>query len=117
MKMNDMVIASVDDHIIEPPNMFDQHLSAEHRKLAPRYVHDDLGNGIWDWQHEGIKTYNVGLNAVVGRPKEEYGTEPAGIHQMRKAVLETLPGTLGCTHLNDVLRSMAEVPVMTGHVN
>ncbi|MBS3960224.1 MAG: DUF2889 domain-containing protein [Sandarakinorhabdus sp.] len=31
---------------------------------------------------------------------------------MRSAVLETLPGTLGCTHLNDVLRSMAEVPMM-----
>ncbi len=32
--------------------------------------------------------------------------------EMRAAVLETLPGTLGCTHLNDVLRSMAEVPMM-----
>jgi hypothetical protein len=28
----------------------------------------------------------------------------------RLAVLDTLPGTLGCTHLNDVLRSMADVP-------
>jgi hypothetical protein len=31
---------------------------------------------------------------------------------LRAAVLTTLPGILGCTHLNDVLRSMAEVPVM-----
>ena len=84
MKVNDLVIASVDDHIIEPPNMFDQHLSAEHRKLAPQYVMDSQGNGIWDWAYEGVKTYNVGLNAVVGRPKEEYGTEPANIDQMRK---------------------------------
>ena len=44
MKMNDMIIASVDDHIIEPPSMFDQHLSAEHRKLAPQYVLDDRGD-------------------------------------------------------------------------
>ncbi len=36
--------------------------------------------------------------------------------QLREAVLETLPGTLGCTHLNDVLRSMAEVPVMAAHL-
>jgi predicted TIM-barrel fold metal-dependent hydrolase len=83
MKMNDMVIASVDDHIIEPPTMFDQHLSAEHRKLAPRYVKDAQGNGLWRWEHEGIQTFNVGLNAVVGRPKDEYGTEPANIEQMR----------------------------------
>jgi hypothetical protein len=28
----------------------------------------------------------------------------------RRSVLDTLPGTLGCTHLNDVLRSLADVP-------
>jgi Protein of unknown function (DUF2889) len=37
--------------------------------------------------------------------------------EMRAAVLETLPGTLGCTHLNDVLRSMAEVPMMMERVS
>lgn len=84
MQMNDMIIASVDDHIIEPPTMFDQHLSAEHRNLAPRYVVDDQGNAFWWWEHEGKKTFNVGLNAVVGRPREEYGMEPANINQMRK---------------------------------
>jgi Protein of unknown function (DUF2889) len=30
--------------------------------------------------------------------------------ELRAKVLETLPGIWGCTHLNDVLRSMAEVP-------
>lgn len=30
----------------------------------------------------------------------------------REAVLETLPGALGCTHLNDVLRSLADVPAL-----
>jgi predicted TIM-barrel fold metal-dependent hydrolase len=84
MRMEDMIIASVDDHIIEPPTMFEQHLSAEHRKLAPRYVTDDAGNAFWWWEHEGLKTFNVGLNAVVGRPREEYGMEPANIDQMRK---------------------------------
>jgi Protein of unknown function (DUF2889) len=28
----------------------------------------------------------------------------------RQSVITTLPNTLGCTHLNDVLRSLAEVP-------
>ena len=31
---------------------------------------------------------------------------------LRDAVLETLPGPLGCTHLNDVLRALADVPVL-----
>lgn len=88
MKMNDMIIASVDDHIIEPPTMFDQHLSAEHRKLAPEYVTDDDGNGYWWWEHEQKKTYAVGLNAVVGRPKEEYGMEPVNINQMRRGTMD-----------------------------
>jgi Protein of unknown function (DUF2889) len=35
---------------------------------------------------------------------------------LRAKVLETLPGTLGCTHLNDVLRSMAEVPQLASQL-
>jgi len=34
----------------------------------------------------------------------------AGLTGFRLEVLERLPGTMGCTHLNDVLRSMADVP-------
>jgi hypothetical protein len=36
----------------------------------------------------------------------------APITDFRLEVLSRLPGTLGCTHLNDVLRSLAEVPHM-----
>ena len=32
--------------------------------------------------------------------------------EMRTRVIEELPGVLGCTHLNDLLRSLAEVPSM-----
>jgi hypothetical protein len=31
---------------------------------------------------------------------------------MREAVLAALPGTAGCTHLNDALRALAEVPAL-----
>jgi len=47
MQINDLILISVDDHVIEPATMFDQHLSPEHRKLAPAYITDDKGNGIW----------------------------------------------------------------------
>jgi Protein of unknown function (DUF2889) len=33
----------------------------------------------------------------------------------RQDVLDTLPGNLGCTHLNDVLRSLADVPILAAH--
>ena len=83
LNMEDMVICSVDDHIVEPPNMFDQHVSAETKKLFPQYVLDADGNGFWNWEHQDKRTYNIGLNAVVGRPREEYGMEPMNIDQMR----------------------------------
>lgn len=34
------------------------------------------------------------------------------LRDMRMRVIEELPGVLGCTHLNDLLRSLAEVPSM-----
>ena len=84
MRMEDMIIISVDDHPVEPPTMFDQHLSKEQIKLAPQYVVEDSGAAYWWWEHEQLKTYCVGLNAVVGRPREEYGFEPENLTQMRK---------------------------------
>ncbi|MEN2792619.1 DUF2889 domain-containing protein [Sphingomonas oligophenolica] len=34
------------------------------------------------------------------------------VEDFREAVVDVLPGTLGCTHLNDVLRALADVPVL-----
>ena len=38
------------------------------------------------------------------------------LSQLREAVLDKLPGTLGCTHLNDALRALAEVPVLANYI-
>jgi len=35
-----------------------------------------------------------------------------GLEQLRRQVPRTLPGTLGCTHLNDMLRALADVPTL-----
>lgn len=34
------------------------------------------------------------------------------LDEMRQTVIEKLPGTMGCTHLNDVLRSLADAPAL-----
>lgn len=34
------------------------------------------------------------------------------VREFRQAVLDTLAGTVGCTHLNDVLRALADVPAL-----
>ena len=36
--------------------------------------------------------------------------------RLRQTVLDQLPGTLGCTHLNDALRALAEVPALVNHL-
>jgi hypothetical protein len=40
----------------------------------------------------------------------------AKLADLRQTVLDELPGTLGCTHLNDVLRALAEVPALLDHL-
>lgn len=40
----------------------------------------------------------------------------ADISTMRQKVLDELPGTLGCTHLNDALRALAEVPALVRYL-
>lgn len=82
MKTEDMIIISVDDHIVEPADMFEQHLPPELKAKAPQYVMDANGNGYWEYENRRVS--NIGLNAVVGRPRDEYGMEPTAIDQMRK---------------------------------
>jgi len=81
VQIDDMIIVSVDDHIVEPPDMFQRHLPAKYRDLAPRVVHKDNGTDVWLFN--GIEIPNVGLNAVAGRPKEEYGIEPTSFDELR----------------------------------
>lgn len=41
----------------------------------------------------------------------------APLHELRAVVLERLPRTLGCTHLNDALRALAEVPMLLQYLD
>ena len=101
MQQDDLIIVSVDDHVIEPPDLFEKHLPAKYRDIAPKLVHKDDGTDMWQFLH--IEVPNVGLNAVAGRPKEEYGLEPTSFDDMRpgcydvsKRVMDmSANGTLG----------------------
>ena len=81
MKMDDMIMLSVDDHIVEPPTVFKNQLTAKQLETAPtmRRV-----NGADNWYYGKAKLMNVGLNAVAGRPSDEYGMEPASLDGMRR---------------------------------
>ena len=82
MKLEDMVIISVDDHITEPGNMFDNQLSGADYASAPKLKVKKNGTNFWEYQ--GKKLQSVALNAVTGRVREEYGMEPTNLDQLRK---------------------------------
>jgi hypothetical protein len=65
----DLVLISVDDHTVEPPDMFERHVPASYADRAPKVVLDDEGNCFWEYA--GVRLPNIGLNAVAGRPNDE----------------------------------------------
>lgn len=81
MKLEDLVIISVDDHITEPGTVFDKHLTGDAYASAPKLRTTAKGTNFWEYQ--GKKIPSTGLNAVVGRPKDEYGMEPTALSQLR----------------------------------
>jgi predicted TIM-barrel fold metal-dependent hydrolase len=82
MRVDDLILVSVDDHVVEPPDLFDGHLPPEWKARAPRVVRKKDGSDVWVF--EGQQLPNIGLNAVVGRLPEEYGMEPTAYEQMRR---------------------------------
>jgi len=81
MQLDDLILVSVDDHVVEPPNMFDNHLPAKWKDQAPKSVKRDDGTDVW--VYEGSEIPNIGLNAVAGRPPEEYNVDPTKYEEIR----------------------------------
>jgi hypothetical protein len=74
-------VISVDDHLVEPPDMFEGRLPAKLQDRAPRVVVNDQGHEVWEF--EGNSHYQPGMNAVAGRRPSSYGLEPFRFDQMR----------------------------------
>jgi predicted TIM-barrel fold metal-dependent hydrolase len=74
-------IISVDDHLVEPPDMFEGRLPGRFQTLAPRVVTTEEGHEVW--QFDGKVFMQVGLNAVVGRPRQDWKVEPTRFDEMR----------------------------------
>jgi predicted TIM-barrel fold metal-dependent hydrolase len=81
MKAEDLIMISVDDHVVEPPTLFEGHIPDRYRDLAPRVRRTEDGSDVWTFN--GATIPNIGLNAVAGRPKEEYGIEPTAFDEIR----------------------------------
>jgi predicted TIM-barrel fold metal-dependent hydrolase len=95
MNANDMILISVDDHLVEPADMFEGRLPAKFVERAPRVIRKPDGSDVWVFN--GTEIPNIGLNAVAGRPKEEYGVEPTAYTEMRP----------GCYDIHERIKDMS----------
>lgn len=102
MDVNDMTLLSIDDHVIEPPDLFQRHMPARYRDHAPRLTKDADGRDQWVFQGESVGV--SGLAAVVSWPKEEWGLDPADVSEMRP----------GCYDLDERVKDMDANGVLAG---
>ncbi|MET0143639.1 MAG: amidohydrolase family protein [Ilumatobacteraceae bacterium] len=103
MKVEEMVLVSIDDHVIEPPDMFDRHMPERYRGQAPRIVRTEAG--VDQWEFLGTKTGSVGLNAVATWPHSEWSFDPVGFAEMRPGAYD-LHSRIRDMDVNGVLASM-----------
>jgi len=70
---------SVDDHIVEPPHVWTDRVAAKFRETAPHVIEED---GRQYWVYEDRRHTNMGLNAVAGKPREQWGNDPIRFSDM-----------------------------------
>jgi predicted TIM-barrel fold metal-dependent hydrolase len=73
-------LISVDDHVIEPPHVWEGRVPAKYRDAAPRLIFED---GMDYWVFEGLKLPTNGLSVCAGKDKEEFSPEPVSYSNMR----------------------------------
>ena len=102
MKVEDLILVSVDDHVIEPPGAFAPHMPARYKGREPR-VEKRGARDVWVFEEKAAGY--MGLNSVVGRPKEEYGMEPLSYEQMRRGTWD-IKARVDDMNANGVLGSL-----------
>jgi predicted TIM-barrel fold metal-dependent hydrolase len=110
MNADDMIMISIDDHIIEPPDLFEKHMPEKYRAVAPKMTRAADGTDTWTFQGETIGT--PGLGAVASWPTEEWSFEPTGLSEMRPGCYD-LDERIKDMNANGLLASM-NFPTMPG---
>lgn len=73
-------VVSVDDHVVEPPDLWERWLPARHRDRGPRLARDDEGEA---WFYDGRRMPTNGLSVVAGKGRDEFDPGPVTYDEMR----------------------------------
>jgi predicted TIM-barrel fold metal-dependent hydrolase len=111
MQMDDMILVSIDVHMIEPPDMYENHVPAKWKDLVPKVVRNDQGIDEWHFQGAASST-PFGMAATVGWPKTEWGFNPGSYSELRPGTFD-VDARVADMNANGVLASM-NFPTMAG---
>jgi predicted TIM-barrel fold metal-dependent hydrolase len=104
-------IISVDDHLVEPPDMFEDRVPARFAALAPRVVEDDRGHQLWEF--DGNRYTQMAQNAVAGRKREFVKVEPVRFEDVRPGCWD-IDARIADQDLNGVWASLNFPSMVTG---
>jgi predicted TIM-barrel fold metal-dependent hydrolase len=111
MQMDDMILVSIDDHFIEPPDMYKNHVPKKWLDDVPKIVRNERGEDGWVFQGERTST-PFGMAATVGWPSEQWGFNPGSYSELRPGCFD-VHERVRDMNANGVLASM-NFPTMAG---
>jgi predicted TIM-barrel fold metal-dependent hydrolase len=89
-------VFSADNHIIEAPNCFIDHVPVKYKGSVPKILRGTDGGDGWSWDGVSPPKMTFGLNAVAGRSFQDYKSSGLKLE-------EILPGNYqGPEHLKDM---------------
>jgi predicted TIM-barrel fold metal-dependent hydrolase len=111
MQLDDMILVSIDDHFIEPPDMWKNHVPAKWQGEVPKVVRNTDGVDEWVFQGQATST-PFGMAATVGWPREQWGFLPGSYTELRPGCFD-VHERVRDMNANGVLASM-NFPTMAG---
>ena len=104
-------VISVDDHLVEPADMFEGRLPRGLQDRAPRIVETKQGHEVWEF--DGDRYTQVGMNAIAGRRPESVKVEPFRFDQMRRGCWD-IDARIHDMDINGVWASLNFPSMITG---
>ncbi|MFI6452035.1 amidohydrolase family protein [Streptosporangium amethystogenes] len=104
-------LISVDDHLVEPRDMFEGRLPMKYQAEAPRIIR--MLNGTEPWYYDGNFIPQSGSNAVVGQANRNEVMDPVGFEDMRKGTYD-IHERVKDMDINGVWASVAFPSIISG---
>lgn len=73
-------LISVDDHVVEAPDVWTSRVPRKYRDVAPRVIRSAEGHDVW--AYEDVRWGVAGVSAVIGRDKDDWSLAPSNYDEI-----------------------------------